>query len=192
MLDATIRECVDTPERPRQQPTLRCQAPSGSRPPWCVVASKPQAERLAHANLHRRGFEAYLPLVTVRWRDRTWHTTPLFPGYLFVRLDLAQPWNPVRYAPGVFQLLMTGDRPSICPEGAVEALQAAEAERAAYPSQEPPWRPGDAVSLRKGPMEGCHALVLSVGTDMALISLLMFGQLREVAVDVDCLKARGA
>jgi len=117
---------------------------------------------------------------------------PLFPGYLFVRLDLAQPWNPVRYAPGVFQLLMTGDRPSICPEGAVSALQAAEAERATYPRQEPPWRPGDAVSLGKGPMEGQHAIVLSVGTDMALVSLLMFGQLREVAVDVDCLRARDA
>jgi hypothetical protein len=32
--------------------------------------------------------------------------------------------------------------------------------------------------------------VLSVGSDMALVSLLMFGALREVAVSLDCLRAR--
>jgi hypothetical protein len=105
-------------------------AKCGRRPRWCVIASYPKAERRAHAALHLKGFEPYLPLITYRWADRTWHTGPLFPGYLFVRIDLAKPWHPVLHAPGVFSLLATDGIPSPCPCAVIEALQATEAARA--------------------------------------------------------------
>jgi len=100
VLDALPATRLDRPQQDAATAYERCQAPSGSRPVWCVVATLPRQERTAYAELHRRGFEAYLPLITTRWRDRTWHTSPLFPGYVFVRIRLDQPWNPVRYAPG--------------------------------------------------------------------------------------------
>lgn len=169
----------------------RCQASSGSRPAWCVVASKPKAERRAHASLHRFGFNAYLPLITTRWRDRTWHTTPLWPGYLFVELDLSKPWSPVTHCPGVFNLVGINGIPSPCPVGAVEAVREAEATRALYPPVRQRWSPGAPVEPIEGVFQGVPAIVLKVGGDMVLISLLMFGQLREVLIQADNLRLRG-
>lgn len=188
---------IDTPTREdysRNQPAAataydRCQAPCGCRD-WFVVTTKPQAERRAHAALHLKGYRPYLPTITTRWRDRTWHTTPLFPRYLFVRLDLAHPWYPIRYAPGVFNLVGINGIPSPCPQGAVEAIQEAEAVRALLPPPKQRWSPGQACALASGPFEGCDAVILKVGTDMALVALMMFGHLREVAVQLDCLRTR--
>jgi hypothetical protein len=45
-------------------------------------------------------------------------------------------------------------------------------------------------SLATGPFSGHQGVVMSVGHDMALVALMMFGQLREVAVQLDCLRAR--
>ena len=186
MLDATIRECVTASQQDVGHALASAPMPSGCR--WFVVATYPKAERRAHASLHRKGYQAYLPEITVRRRDG-WHTGPLFPGYLFLQLEPQRPWYPIRYAPGVFHLLTLEGKPQPVARGAVEALQAATAQRLL---QEPemPWRPGAACELRQGPFQGQPAVILSVGTDMALVSMLMFGQLREVAVDVDCLRAR--
>lgn len=189
-IDTRQRECVDTPQQELAPASDWCEAPSGSRVDWCVVAAKPKAERRAHASLHRFGFTTYLPLVTVRWANRTWHTTALFPGYLFVQLDLSRPWSPVRHCPGVFNLVGINGIPSTCPQGAVEAIQEAEAVRALLPPVQQRWSPGQACALASGPFEGHDAVILKVGTDMALVALMMFGALREVAVQLDCLKTR--
>lgn len=162
--------------------------PGGSR--WCVVATYAKAERRAHAALHRFGFNAYLPLVTTRRRDRSWHTHALFPGYLFVQLDLAKPWSPVRYAPGVFQLLCVDGTPAPCRAGTVEALQAAEAERAIHLPDSTQWAPGTPCVVANGMFDDVPAVVLKIGKDRVLVSLMMLGQLREVLVNADCLRAR--
>ena len=165
------------------------------RPGWYVVTSQPKAERTAHASLHRAGYEPYLPLLTVRRTDRSYHTSALFPGYLFVRLDLARPWYPIRYAPGVYSLLSVDGIPSICPDGVILALQASEALRATPLPDNASWAPGMPCSLATGPLSGHQGVVTQIGrafggTDMAFVALMMFGHLREVSVPLDCLKAR--
>lgn len=169
----------------------RRQVPSGSRPVWCVVASLPKAERTAHAALHRYGFEAYLPLITIRWRDRTWHTNALWPGYLFVRLDLSRPWHPVRNCPGVYSLLSTNGIPSICPTAVIEALQATEASRARVIPENGWAAPGMPCSLATGAFSGHPAVVLSVGRRKALVAAIMFGGVRQMVVALDNLRQRG-
>lgn len=179
---------LDAQDRTCGEPSIPAARPSGSR--WFVVASQAKAERRAHASLHRFGYQPYLPLITVRWRDRSWHTQALFPGYLFVHIQPGKSWYPIRYAPGVFGLVSIEGKPTPCPEGAVEALQASEVVRATCLRFGPQWAPGMPCSLAAGAFEGCPAVVLKVGQDMALVSLLMFGELREVAVQLDCLVAR--
>jgi transcriptional antiterminator RfaH len=189
MLDAT--RSLDLPAHERESSRPRGAAlPSGSRPAWCVVATLPKAERRAHASLHRSGFNAYLPLLTVRWRDRSWHTGPLWPGYLFVHLDLTRPWHPVTYAPGVFQLISLNGTPSICPDAVLSVLQATEAERASPPPKTACWPPGTPCSLAVGPFQGMDAVVLSVHRNIASVGIMCLGALRSVSVDVQCLVAR--
>jgi transcriptional antiterminator RfaH len=190
MLDAATFQAVALPQQDAATAYTRCQVPSGSRPVWCVVATLPRSERTAHAELHRRGFTAYLPLLTTRWRDRTWHTGPLFVGYCFVRIRLDQPWNPVRYAPGVFSLLSVDGIPSICPDAVLDALRAGEALRATPLPATAPWAPGMACKPATGPFQDHPAVVISVQRETATVAIMFLGHLRNVSVPLDCLKAR--
>ena len=93
---------------------------------WHAVSTRPHNERLAAAHLERQGFNVFLPLrvKTVRHarQFRTVHA-PLFPGYLFVQLDLAhQQWRSVNGTRGVVSLVMCGERPAVMPQGVVECL----------------------------------------------------------------------
>src|SRR5580765_8317328 len=107
--------------------------PSGSRPGprWFVVSTYAQAERRAEHALTRQGYEAYLPTLIVQRRDRVIRSmlhrveAPLFPAYLFLRLDLRDPWGPVRNTPGVFRLLTNADNiPEPVSETVIDALRA--------------------------------------------------------------------
>lgn len=163
---------------------------------WIVVATKPQAERYADANLQRQGYRTFLPLVPARRRDRVVRSlvhrvnAPLFPGYVFCWHRADDPWRPIRCTPGVRALVKCGSQLPYASAGAVEAVQAV-VEQSAYSL---PWSnsiaPGVAVEAVAGPFSGLQAVVLQVGRDMALISLMMFGELREILVDKDNLQAR--
>jgi transcriptional antiterminator RfaH len=189
MLDAATFTPLHATERESGRPR-GAGLPSGCRPAWCVAATYPKAERRAHAALHLKGYDPWLPLITIRWRDRTWHTRPAFPGYVFLRLDLSRPWYPIRHAPGVFQLLMTDSHPAICPDHAVEALQSALHAAEPFSAPKPPWKPGTPCSVVLGPMAGLPAVVLSVHDNEALVSLMFLGHLREIHVSTDALEPR--
>lgn len=97
-----------------------------------VIQTHPCHEALAKANLESRGFEVYLPTVIEEIRygrmheKRTTVMTPLFPGYLFVRLDLAcEPWRAVGAVRGVKRMLgRDGEHPTPLPRGALDDLKA--------------------------------------------------------------------
>lgn len=163
--------------------------PSGRR--WFVVATKPRAERRAHAALHLKGYQPFLPEVTVRRRDRSWRTVPLFPGYVFIRLDLARPWYPIRFAPGVFQLLTINGVPAPCPDHAVEAVQSALQAAQALAGEKERWRVGSPCSLSLHPLRGVPAIVTAIHDGRAQVAVMMLGQLRQLAVRVDQLAPPG-
>jgi len=173
--------------------------PSGCRgePRWFVVATYPQAERHAAHSLAHRGYRPYLPLVTVIRRDRVTRTMtrpvqiPLFPAYCFVRLDLRDPWYPVRYAPGVYKLLLDAEGwPQPVARGAVEALEATELVRAIPPAANASWAPGMPCRAATSPLRDLDAVVTQVHGNNATISLIMLGQMRQLTVPVACLVAR--
>lgn len=97
---------------------------------WYVAYTAPLAERRAAVQLRRQGFEAYLPQCRkLRRHARRTEvvTTPLFPRYVFVALDLAADrWRSVNGTIGVSRLVCHGDVPSPVREGVVAALRAGE------------------------------------------------------------------
>jgi len=57
---------------------------------WYVIRTEPRAEYMASAELDRAGFEVFSPRVKTQ-HPRAGHAdVPLFPGYLFLRCDLAE------------------------------------------------------------------------------------------------------
>jgi transcriptional antiterminator RfaH len=94
---------------------------------WFLVQALSKAERKAQWHLGAQGFRAYLPQIekTVRHaRKLRTVRAPLFPGYLFVVLDLSRDrWLSIRSTIGVARLFTTIDgRPVPVPSGIVEQL----------------------------------------------------------------------
>jgi transcription antitermination factor NusG len=176
--------------RPGSGPKPRKPLVVAFRPGWYVVTAQPKAERTAHASLHRAGYEPYLPLITVRRPDRSYHTSALFPGYLFCRLDLSRPWYPIRYAPGVYGLILTDGIPSICPDAAVDALRAGEALRSTPPTRDDLYRPGAPCEAVLGGGSRVEGVVVEVYRQKARILAILFGQMREMTVEISNLRLR--
>src|SRR3954466_10002823 len=86
---------------------------------WYAVYCQPHRERSAAQNLLKQGFDTFLPLRRKIHRHAgkiEAVSAPLFPGYLFVRLDIAlHRWRCVNGTYGVIRLVMQGERPSPMP-----------------------------------------------------------------------------
>ena len=93
---------------------------------WFLVRTAPKSERRAQFHLNAQGFRAYAPwiLKTVRHarQFRSVHA-PLFPGYLFVILDLGRDRRScVRSTVGVASVICRDNRPVPVPAAIVEGL----------------------------------------------------------------------
>jgi transcription elongation factor/antiterminator RfaH len=93
---------------------------------WFVVRTLVSQEYRAEQQLRQQDFTTFLPLVqkSVRHARKLRQVrAPLFPGYLFVRLDLTRHrWRAVNSTYGVSCLIMAGERPLPVPAGVVEGF----------------------------------------------------------------------
>jgi transcriptional antiterminator RfaH len=95
---------------------------------WYVVHTQPKAELKALWHLENQGFHCFLPKVMeVKRHARQAKSVlvPLFPRYLFIRLDLdVTGWRAVNGTRGVVNLVANGKTPLAVPHGVVTALLA--------------------------------------------------------------------
>jgi transcription elongation factor/antiterminator RfaH len=99
------------------------------RPRWYAVQCLSNREFVAATQLRNQGFTAFLPCqLKTRRHARRFDSVrrPLFPGYLFVQLDLARDrWRSVNGTLGVAKLVGHADTPSAAPVGSIEAIRSA-------------------------------------------------------------------
>jgi len=121
---------------------------------WYVAAVQPGREDCAERHLARQGFAAFAPrhLRTVRHARRAMtRKVPLFPGYLFVALDLDRDrWRAVNGTFGVRGLVAAGERPSAVPRGLVEGFIKLTDETGVMDAG-PALLPGQRVQVLTGP-----------------------------------------
>lgn len=164
---------------------------------WHVVQTKPNAEARALANLRHQGFEVYLPRFR-KWRRHARKAqivaAPLFPGYLFVRLDAARErWRMVMSTFGVSALVCRGGAPAPVPEGIVEAIMAREdSQEFVDLTRQAAFKPGDAVRVVAGPFADCLAQFQGLSASERVILLLdILGRKLRVEVTSDSVTAAG-
>jgi len=120
---------------------------------WYVAETHPQSEARALAHLARQGYAAYLPRYLKRRRHARRTDTvraPLFPGYLFVCMDIAKTrWRAIRSTIGIRYLICEGEKPLAVPQGVVEDIRAQEDELGLVPVA-PPFKPGEEVRVTDG------------------------------------------
>ena len=94
--------------------------------PWIVLRTKPHRERWAAENVDRQDFPHYLPctLETLKAPLRLKVTRPLFPGFLFVRIESR--WYCLLSTFGVIGAVMRGEQPDVMPDPAIYQLQMRE------------------------------------------------------------------
>lgn len=119
-----------------------------------MVHTDASAEEKAWRNLRQQQFEAYLP----RYRKRRRHARrveevirPLFPRYLFVRLNDEQPWRPINGTLGVRYIVCRGDRPARLPDDIVNEIKAREDEDGLVRLEPSRFARGAKVRLLAGP-----------------------------------------
>ena len=163
---------------------------------WAVARTKSQGEHWARINLARLGYEVFLPTCTVRRRDRVvrsmFHSVevPLFRSYLFVQHEPGTSWRGIRSAPGVASIVCAGHQIRYAAVGAVEALQETEQLRRTPATLKQRFRPGSACRLNTGPLKGHEAVVAEIDGDTAVVTVMLFGELRRVVLSLDVLSAR--
>ena len=129
-------------------------------PRWYVVRSKPQAENMAAANLRHQGFEVYLPLALMMDRKTKQPVgRPLFPRYLFVRLDLTvDQWRAIFSTKGVQCLFCSGGgHPIAVGEACIANIRVRETDGIINMVEVKPARvfvPGERVRIDDGELEG--------------------------------------
>lgn len=153
---------------------------------WYVLYTKPHKERHVSQFLGAKGVETYLPLVTIKRRNK-YVEVPFFPCYLFVRLDLTAPGAlSVQWTPGLRRLVSFDGRPAVVGEGFIEALKVRLVEDdELLELRQVGFRPGERVRVDEGPFQGFEGMFdrRLAGDERVRILLDFLG--RTTAVEID-------
>ena len=143
---------------------------------WFVVRTQVRAEEKAARHLGNQGFEAYLP----RYRRRVRHARrndlllrPLFPGYLFVHLDLGHcRWRSINGTIGVREILSQGDFPLAVPDRIIDEIRAREDADGVVKLAPPAFVRGQVLRLVDGPMADLSGLFEEMRDENRVILLV--------------------
>jgi transcription antitermination factor NusG len=177
----------------RENLSLTAGRPAAERPPerisaskWFAVYTAPRHEKRVGQYLGVKGIEHYVPLYQARrkWSDGTTVTLdlPLFPGYLFVRIDRSERIQ-VLQVPGVLNFVGgTGRQPAPLPQAEIDALRSGLPLRNAEPH--PLLTVGQRVRIRSGALAGMEGVMVRRKNSLRVV-LTMDLIRQSVAVEVD-------
>jgi transcription antitermination factor NusG len=164
---------------------------------WYALNTLPRAEQTVAQGLMRweppRQVSVYLPMLPPLKRSgKVMPPTPLFPGYLFCRCDLAElPLSALRWLPGLRCVVGFDHEPAIVPDEAIQLIQerlAAIRQTGIWPLY--PFRPGDMVQIKAGPLQGLLAVFNGPVHPVERVRILIefLGRVNEVEVSPDLLE----
>jgi len=143
---------------------------------WYLVHTKPRQEKCALHNLHRQGYECYLPTFPsekLRQGLLAVADEPLFPRYMFIRLGIdgaAKSWAPIRSTKGVSRLVSFGIDPARVDDVLIELIRTQEA--AVQTEPERLFKPGEPVRLTEVPFAGIEGIYQMADGDLRVMVLI--------------------
>lgn len=144
---------------------------------WYAVQARPKQETRAAMNLLSSGLTTFLPLIRQGKQ-------PLFPRYLFVRCDIAQFVQRIRYTRGVVKVLGTSDGPIALDDAIIESIQQRIGDDG-FVHLTDFLEPGDAVEITDGPLKGLVGIFHAATPAAERVILLLNAMNSQMRVMVD-------
>ena len=158
---------------------------------WYVASTKPRSEEIAHFHLVARGIEVYYPKLFLPIPNRSGRQLiPLFPNYLFVRIDVSSSeYFQVEWCQGLKKLVRFGGAPAPVENSVIDFLRGQADERGVIMARTN-LKPGDEVRIAKGPLKGLVGIMQEPPGARSRVKVLMAILSREVHVEVpvDCVE----
>jgi len=177
------------PTIPGTSLTAQATPGSGGRN-WYAVFTLPQNEKSVARQLAMREVEAFLPTYeTVRvWKNRQLRriVLPLFPTYLFVRID-GRERTRVLQSPGVIHIVGNSREHVPVPDAEIELLRCGMRGRSLEPYRE--LVEGSKVRIICGAMEGVEGVLVRKGNGLRFVlALQLINQYASVEVAAEDLE----
>jgi transcription antitermination factor NusG len=156
---------------------------------WCVAYTVSRHEKAVASRLSSQEIVSYVPLYSeVRsWKRRRLQVElPLFPGYVFVRMLLADRTR-VLSQPGVIRLLAANGNMAVVPDEEIQRLQSSLATWKVQPY--PFLTSGKRVRIKSGPFAGLEGTIIRRNGKRKLIVSLELIQ-SAMLLDLDAAEAQ--
>ena len=166
---------------------------SAAQPRWYAIQCKGGESFRAAENLHNQAFEVFHPVLEVQKKRSgrlSWVKEPLFPYYLFIRLDrIASNWRPIRSTRGVLKLVVFGNEPVPVSDALIELLQQNACARQDDIKANVYFRAGETVEITEGPFEELQAIFESQkGEERAIVLLNMLHRQQRLEMPISRLR----
>jgi transcriptional antiterminator RfaH len=146
---------------------------------WYVVYSKPRKEEQVRFHLALKGIESFFPRLQIPGRKKV--ITPLFPNYLFVRLDLANEAQYVVWSPGVKRIVSFSDRPVPLEESVIQFLKE-RADSDGIIQAQSRLSAGQQVEIIGGPFNGFVGIIENPPNAKGRVKILLKLLSRQISV----------
>jgi transcription antitermination factor NusG len=172
-------------EEAEEPPTSGLAAAQEFSARWFAAYTSSHHEKRVAWQFGARQIQSFLPLYQTRhrWRNRCEMDLelPLFPNYVFVRIDARQRVR-VLEVPGVLSLVGFGRSPAPLPDFEIEALRSGLGQRNIQPH--PYLVIGERVRIKAGPMMGLEGVLVRKKNNFRVL-LALDAIMQCVAVEVD-------
>jgi transcription antitermination factor NusG len=173
-----------------RQNALRIETPvslpeNGSGLNWYALYTCPRHEKCVAHQIEQRSISCFLPVYRSvrRWKDRRKELElALFPGYVFVQLELKDRFR-VLQLPSAVRLISFNGQPAVLPEAEIEELRQ-RLSRGGRVEPHPYLRVGRRVRVSAGPMQGLEGIIVR-RKDRCRVVFSLDLIMRSVAVEVD-------
>jgi transcription antitermination factor NusG len=136
-------------------------------------------------HLQAKEVEAFLPLLSEpsRWKDRRVIVErPIFPGYVFVRIDLAERHR-IFGTPSVVRMLAFGGAPAAIDDSEIDAVRlclsrGTKAQAHPFPGA------GELVRVKSGALEGLEGIVVRQKNECRIVVSISLIH-KSIAAEVD-------
>jgi transcription antitermination factor NusG len=152
--------------------------------PWYALHVASRCEKAVASGLALRGYREFLPMYRSRrkWSDRLQDVDlPLFPGYVFCRVDISYRL-PVLRIPGVVRIVGLGKTPIPVDDHEIAAVQAV-VQSGLLMRPCPFLKVGQAVTIEEGPLRNVSGMLTEIrGAQELIVSISLLQRSLAVAI----------